>query len=612
MARPSRPVRAVYRAGPRVVIAALAVLLVVGLLYSLQGAQAAPAVTLAPGARTSHPRPLLRPHAVAQSASADAVDGDLPLIVGGQDADPGEWPWQAMVLPGDYLCGGSLIAPDWVVTAAHCVVQENGTPFPPAQVQVVLGKHQYLAADATQQVHAVSQVIAHPSYNPLTADHDVALLKLAAPALLNSAVQPVPLVRSPVDDALVAPGEIAWVTGWGALASGGDPPAVLQEVDVPIVSNSACNVAYGGDITANMLCAGYTQGGKDACQGDSGGPLVVSDGVGGWRLAGIVSWGYECAAPGFPGVYARVSRYVAWIEAQTGPGATSTPPTATHTAIPPTATATPSSTATATPTATTTPATATPTPTATTTPATATPVPSATPTQESVVYTAYLAQLHTSPTDTPVPSPSPPPPSGGIRNGDFEEGPEQGWTSYSAKGWRLIIDASKLPIAPYAGNWAAWLGGDDDEIAYIAQQVQLPAQNHDLRFYYQINSSDACGYDFGGVIVDGKVVDVFDLCASTTTNRWMLRTVSLADYAGRAVWLQIRAETDETVASNLLIDNVTLGDAQLAPGDAQSAPLDGAALKPGLLKQALHEEPAEAWGSEPTLLRPAGAARPPK
>jgi len=97
------------------------------------------------------------------------------------------------------------------------------------------------------------------------------------------------------------------------------PRIELQEVDVPIVSNATCNTSYGGEITANMICAGYAQGGKDACYGDSGGPLFVPDETGtGWVQVGVVSWGEGCALPNYYGVYARVSRYQSWIESYVG------------------------------------------------------------------------------------------------------------------------------------------------------------------------------------------------------------------------------------------------------------------------------------------------------
>ena len=102
---------------------------------------------------------------------------------------------------------------------------------------------------------------------------------------------------------------------------------MLQEVSVPIVSDQLCREAYPGEITQNMFCAGFKQGGKDSCQGDSGGPLIISDGNGGWIQAGVVSWGNGCASPDFYGVYARVANYIDWLDQTTGLSFGSNPPT---------------------------------------------------------------------------------------------------------------------------------------------------------------------------------------------------------------------------------------------------------------------------------------------
>lgn len=266
-------------------------------------------------------------------------------IVGGQPADPGEWPWQAFLRAGPYMCGASLIHEQWVVTAAHCVVSKQNVVFAPIDITVTLGEHDRSKNEGTEQKIGVIRVIPHPEYQAPWNDHDIALLQLATPAQLGSAVGLVQPLVSPTDDAFVAPGAPSFVTGWGTTSEGGATAMQLQEVMVPIAGNVPCQAAYG-QITMGMLCAGYDEGGKDSCQGDSGGPLVVQTSDGRWKLAGIVSFGYGCAKPGFYGVYTRVSIYTSWLEEQINgapPAVTNTPtptpaPTPTATPLPPTST----------------------------------------------------------------------------------------------------------------------------------------------------------------------------------------------------------------------------------------------------------------------------------
>ncbi|NLE44228.1 MAG: hypothetical protein GX620_05870 [Chloroflexi bacterium] len=160
----------------------------------------------------------------------------------------------------------------------------------------------------------------------------------------------------------------------------------------------------------------------------------------------------------------------------------------------------------------------------------------------------------------------------GVLNGSFESGAAH-WTQYSSHGWALIMN-SGFPgsVAPRTGSWAAWLGGDDDEIAYVRQQVSVPPGAPYLTYWYWIASSDSCGYDFGGVLVnDATVVDVYELCSATNTGGWVKRTVDLSGYAGQSISFQIRVETNGSLNSNLFVDDVSFQASAAAAGD-----LDGA------------------------------------
>lgn len=279
---------------------------------------------------------------LAQEPTGDDDKERAADIVGGQAADLGEYPWQAMLLDssGRFFCGGSLIHAKWVLTAGHCT-------YGITVARVVLGAHDRTnSSESGRQTITVLRTIRHPNYNDNTTNNDIALLELSQPATLNSRVATIPYVISPGDDPLFAAGVNSVVTGWGATSEGGSSPAILQEVTVPIVSQDICRQAYGSSLTNNMFCAGLAQGGKDSCQGDSGGPLSVSSGSS-RKLAGIVSWGNGCARPGFYGIYTRVANYTAWIQQYIPSSGT---PTATPTKGTPVATPTQTPTPVATPT----------------------------------------------------------------------------------------------------------------------------------------------------------------------------------------------------------------------------------------------------------------------
>jgi hypothetical protein len=179
----------------------------------------------------------------------------------------------------------------------------------------------------------------------------------------------------------------------------------------------------------------------------------------------------------------------------------------------------------------------------------------------------------------------PSPPSVMFPNGDFEQGPVI-WQEYSTHGWGLILQVypNGLPeeIPPYDGTWAAWLGGDYDEISYIQQQITVPADRPYLSYYHWINSVDYCGYDFGGVLVNGVVVEAYDLCNDTNTGGWVKKVVNLSAYAGQSVAIQIRAECDSSYNSNLFIDQVAFQASNLGANQLPAVFIDSDAR---ILKQ---------------------------
>ena len=328
------------------------------------------------------------PRSVADYVGQKRVDseGEQPRVIGGAVADEGEWPWQVAIISTQRLkeamtdgdqgvrnraqysamfCGGSFITSEWILTAAHCVVNmyEDGTfdPWRPEAIEILVGTNDLTGGKRI----ATSRIIVHDGYVPSTNDNDIALVKLATPAFEGDGTDTMRTVTpatAELEQQLATTGAAATVTGWG-LTESESIPVKLLEAEIKIQKNATCNANIvedrkpairhylneiskftnvptdtlknvfsilvkkaKGPITENMICAGLVSGAKDACNGDSGGPLVIKGADSNYVQVGVVSWGafpvspenndgrkVRCGYPQFFGYYTRVSQYTDWL-----------------------------------------------------------------------------------------------------------------------------------------------------------------------------------------------------------------------------------------------------------------------------------------------------------
>jgi secreted trypsin-like serine protease len=239
--------------------------------------------------------------ATALLGAPGAVAAPQP-IVGGTTTTTTAYPFMMQITDAsqNQFCGGTLVAANKVVTAAHCVVGETTS-----SVRVVGGRTYLNGTNGT--VSKVSKIWINPDYTDATNGDDVAVLTLST----SMSYTPASYVAS-TDTGVYATGATARIIGWGTTSESGSSSNQLRTATVPIVSNSSCAGSYGSDFVASdMVCAGYTNGGTDTCQGDSGGPLLI-----GGVLAGITSWGNGCAEAGYPGVYTRLTTFSNLVKTQ--------------------------------------------------------------------------------------------------------------------------------------------------------------------------------------------------------------------------------------------------------------------------------------------------------
>ncbi|XP_008589689.1 PREDICTED: serine protease 55 [Galeopterus variegatus] len=229
-------------------------------------------------------------------------------IVGGMEAEVGEFPWQVSIQAGnEHFCGGTVLSKWWVLTAAHCFYSEN---LSPKDLTVVVGANDLTSSSV--EVKEVTSIVSHKDFQRASMDNDIALLLLASPVKLSGLTVPICLPSRP----LPTKWHECWVAGWGQTdaAEKNSMTTDLMKVPMVIIDWQECLKVFAG-LTKNMLCAGYQNESYDACQGDSGGAFICTPGPGmKWYQVGIVSWGRSCGQKDTPGIYTLLENYKLWIE----------------------------------------------------------------------------------------------------------------------------------------------------------------------------------------------------------------------------------------------------------------------------------------------------------
>ncbi|XP_073537715.1 hyaluronan-binding protein 2 [Phyllobates terribilis] len=275
--------------------------------------------TLKPPNSTASPAPIANASAPFSTCGIRELPSNTRgRIFGGLRSQPGKHPWLASLqlkspvasLSAGHLCGGTLIAECWILTAAHCVKPLSR----PGLWRASLGKLDIQKTETLEQIFDVEKIIIHENFREemFSLHNDIALIKLKkSKGKCASETRNVKTACLP--DRELSPGKICDISGWGMTEKG--RTAYLLDASVQVISETNCSdpKSYGKLIDASMLCAGVPEGGIDACQGDSGGPLACElDGQ--TKVAGVVSWGEKCGVKDKPGVYTHVYRFLPWIE----------------------------------------------------------------------------------------------------------------------------------------------------------------------------------------------------------------------------------------------------------------------------------------------------------
>ncbi|XP_042687661.1 chymotrypsin-like elastase family member 2A [Centrocercus urophasianus] len=252
--------------------------------------------------------------AAALGCGVPAYPPAVSRVVGGENARPYSWPWQASLQYQSssgwhHTCGGILIATNWVLTAAHCISSSRN-------YRVLLGKYNLAAEEQGSVTAFPEKIVVHEKWNSysVASGNDIALIKLTEHVALSDKIR---LACLPPAESILSSNTACYVTGWGRLRTNGALPDDLQQGLLLVVDYATCSKSswWGSSVKTNMVCAGG-DGITSSCNGDSGGPLNCQNADGVWEVHGIVSFGSSLGCNYYrkPSVFTRISAFDSWIK----------------------------------------------------------------------------------------------------------------------------------------------------------------------------------------------------------------------------------------------------------------------------------------------------------